>query len=100
MSRTIYIKLYEGKPKVYNYSVNMSNDTRFEVELVVYNEHKIGISIDRMSHFIFKNIYFPLSDNFSNYLKEKLFLRDSDAGPFIRFLNFFYKEHIECKKDL
>ena len=75
--------------------VDMENGTGFDVQLVYYKGGKIGVSIDRVGHFIFRDKDALIGPGASRYIAEKLLLWKADADGMTDFFEYLFEESRE-----
>lgn len=86
-----YTKKVDKLLRVLNYRAEFSNGSGFDVQIVIYHAQRIGVSIDRIGHFIFRG-WDPLTNpNSARYVGEKLFMNESDSSELISFFSYIYK---------
>jgi hypothetical protein len=74
----------------YRYRVDMENHTGFNVQIILYNSCQIGVSIDRIGHFVFRGWDAILGMKNAIYVGEKLSIPQTDAMGMIKFFEWFY----------
>jgi hypothetical protein len=90
-----YDKMLDIKARVLLYRADMENHTGYTVQIICYKE-RVGVSIDRRGHFIFKSWDVLINPIAVDYISEKLFVPESDSIELIKFFRHVYEKDIVC----
>jgi hypothetical protein len=87
---TEYILKQKDIVLAYRYRVDLESHSGFNVQIILYDTCQIGVSIDRIGHFLFRGWDSVLGMKNVDYVAEKLSVPKPDAEGMVKFFEWFY----------
>lgn len=83
--------MLEMRGKTYLGHCDFENGSSFQILINLFSNGKVGVSIDRVSFFLFRDTSSIVDDEGGAYCAEKLLLPISDGKQFVKFFREFIK---------